>query len=211
MWSVVKLAVLTRPWPPIYLRLASTIRYARRAVDERSGRRRPSRRSRWSRCQSIAELSFSYISSIPAASASLTYHRAHHLTSLASRIAFVLLFTLDWLSVSCVGYHHRAYYSWQHRLLLDWTGTDRLHRLTPFTTTTGQHTSPTCTTTGFFTHASQPWNNDSHCRHHSLHCALSLSHVWTARKNAIVRCYCSAIVNHKAVISLAQYSRSILP
>lgn len=97
----------TRPWPPIYLRLASTIRYARRAVDEHAAG--AGLREDLAAKASPNSLSPT-LSSIPAASASLTYHRAQYLTSLASRVAFVLLFTLDWLPVSCVGYC-RAYYS----------------------------------------------------------------------------------------------------
>lgn len=96
--------------------------------------------------------------------------------------------------------------SWQHTLSLDWTGTDGLHQPTLFTTT---QVNTLRTATVSFTHASQPWNNDSHCRYHSLHGALSLSHVWRARKNAIVYCYCSAIVIHKADIPLAQYSHGL--
>ena len=99
--------------------------------------------------------------------------------------------------------------SWQHTHSLDWTGTDRLHQPTLFTTTQADTPRQLALRQDLFTHASQPWNNDSHCRYHSLHCALSLSHVWRARKNAIVYCYCSAIVSHKADIPLAQYSHGL--
>lgn len=93
---------LIRPWPPIYSRLASAIRPARRAVDEHAaGAGLREDRTAKAPANSLSPTYPPYLLH----SASLTYHRAHHLTSLASRIAFVLVFTVDWLSVSCVAYH----------------------------------------------------------------------------------------------------------
>jgi uncharacterized membrane protein len=48
------------------------------------------------------EPTLSYISFHTRIAASLTYHRAHHLTSLASRIASISPFTIEGLIVSCL-------------------------------------------------------------------------------------------------------------
>lgn len=57
-------------------------------------------------------------------------------------------------------------------------------------------------------HTSQPCNNDGCCRR-SFHCALSLSHVWRIKGNAIVRCHCSAIAKHIAVVILVRLSHRV--
>lgn len=189
---------LTRPWPPIYSRLASAIRPARRAVDEHAaGAGLREGRSAKAPPNSLSPTYPPY-PPYPPHSASLTYHRAH--TSPRSLRVLHSSFSppLTGCLFPALDITVHTTLSWQHTHSLHWTGTERLHQPTLFTTAQAKHASTTRTTTGSFTHASQPWNNDRYCQYHSLHCALSLSHVWRARKNAIVYCYCSAIVIHKA-------------
>ena len=155
----------------------------------------------------MRELTFSYISSPDLHHCLPDVSPCSHITPRSLRVLpYVFPFTVDWPIVSCIRYTVHSPGK-RERHTLDWTRTGRPYRPTLFTTILA---STLYCNRYLQTRTSQPCNNDGHCQDHSFYCALSLSHAWKAKENAIVYCHCSSIYNNKAVILQAWSSHSIL-